>query len=648
MARNKSNKSAKASLSSKKSILRSIFRGLFVLGIFLFVLGFFVFLFFIHDLPDINNLETKGRRASVTFESYDGKTIATYGDMFREVVQVKDLPEYIGNAIIAIEDRRFYSHCGIDFIGIARALYTNIVHRRIVQGGSTITQQLAKNLFLSASRSIKRKVQEFILALWLEHKFSKKQILSIYLNRVYFGSCAYGIDAAAYRYFGKKARQLSTYEAAKLAGVLRAPSLYSPFYNPEKSDQRTALVLTCMRDEGYISDAEKREALQQQDKLTRLEVPRDENRYFTDWALEQVHELVSADEDDIIVRTTLDTKMQINAAYVIKSTLEEHGFKNRANQMALIALDKSGAVRAMIGGYSYGTSQFNRVMAVRSSGSAFKYFVYLTALEDGMDIHDLVSDMPITIGSWCPKNTAYVSVGNIPMLQAFAKSVNTPAIRIARKVGMDRIIRKAEQLGISTEIDNNITSALGASGVNLLDITACFGATMINGRKMIPFGILSIRTQNGKYLYKAHANKTTEVISPAACEKMKILLREVVEKGTGRQAKLPITSHGKSGTSNDNRDASFIGFAHPLVVGVWLGNDDNTPMSPTMYGGFLPAIAWREFMLLSFGYKQISPNKNGNNTQNSLKPKLPNGKNEKIEKTPKKRSRKSLQDLINT
>ncbi|MDR3179384.1 MAG: PBP1A family penicillin-binding protein [Holosporaceae bacterium] len=641
MARKKSNKNTRVPSSSGKSIWKSIGRGIFVLAVLLLVSGFFVFLFFIHDLPDINNLETKGRRASITFESYDGKVIATYGDMFREVVHVEDVPKYVGNAVIAIEDRRFYSHCGIDFMGIARALYTNIVHRRILQGGSTITQQLAKNLFLSASRSIKRKVQEFILALWLERKFSKRQILSIYLNRVYFGSCAYGLDAAAHRYFGKKARQLSIYEAAKLAGVLRAPSLYSPFYNPEKSDQRTALVLACMRDEGYISNAEMNEALLQKDNLTRREVPRNENRYFTDWALEQVHELVNADEDDIIVRTTLDTQLQMNAAYVVKNILEEHGFKNRANQMALIALDKSGAVRAMIGGRSYGTSQFNRVMAVRSSGSAFKYFVYLAALEGGMDIHDLVSDMPITIGSWRPKNATHISSGNISLLQAFSQSINTSAVRIARKVGMDKIIKKAEQLGISTEIDSNITSALGASGVNLLDITACFGATMINGHKMIPFGILSIRTQNGKYLYKAPAHKIKEIIPSEVCEKMKILLREVVEKGTGRQAKLPIAAYGKTGTSNDNRDASFIGFASPWVVGVWMGNDDNTPMSPTMYGGFLPAIAWREFMLLAFGYKHSSPNKNENTAPHSPKQKLPN------EKTPQKRLRKSLQNLIN-
>lgn len=600
MARKIANKYVKTPIFSK----RWFFRLIITTSIFLFIFGFFVFVFFMHDLPDVNNLETKGRRASIVFEDREGKAIATYGDLFRKVVDVKNLPKHVSNAVIAIEDKRFYNHCGVDFLGILRALYTNIAHRKIMQGGSTLTQQLAKNLFLSADRSIKRKVQEFMLALWLEHKFTKRQILSIYLNRVYFGSCAYGIDAAAYRYFGKRARQLTIYEAAKLAGVLRAPSMYSPFYNPEKSDQRAALVLSCMRDEGYISENEMKEAVIQKDKLTRLAVPMDENRYFTDWALEQVQDLVYADEDDIIVRTTLDTKLQANATYVIRNVLMEHGFKNRANQMALIALDKHGAVLAMVGGHTYGASQFNRVMAIRSSGSAFKYFVYLTALESGMDVYDMISDMPISVGGWSPKNTGHQCVGDITLLKAFSKSVNTPAVRIARKVGMGKIIRRAEELGITTDMTDNLASSLGASGVNLLDITACFGATMRNGQKMNPFGIVSIRTQSGKYLYKSHIRKPQKVIAPEICDKMKILLKAVVDSGTGRQARLPVAAYGKTGTSNDNRDSSFIGFASPLVVGVWLGNDDNTPMSHQMYGGFLPAIVWREFMLSALGYKK--------------------------------------------
>ena len=582
---------------------------------------FFVVLFFIHDMPDLDRLESKGRRASIIFESYDGKTIATYGDLFRNVVSINSLPKYIPNAVVAIEDRRFYKHCGVDFIGILRAAYTNLVHKRIVQGGSTLTQQLAKNLFLSQDRSLKRKIQEFILALWLEKKFTKKQILSIYLNRVYFGSCAYGIDAAAFRFYGKKAKQLTLYEAAKLAGTLKAPSLYSPFYNPAKSDQRAETILACMVDEGYITKSEMKDALQQKDKLSKLSVPMDENRYFTDWALEQVQEIVSTDEEDLIVRTTLDSKLQQNATYVIRNVLVEQGFKNGAGQMALVALDKTGAVRAMVGGHTYGTSQFNRVLAVRSFGSAFKYFVYLAAFENGADIYDMVSDMPLSINGWSPKNYKYKSVGNISVLEAFVKSVNTCAVRVARKIGMDKVVEVAESLGI-TEVNNNLATVLGTSGTTLLDMTAAYGTTMNNGQKMTPFGIISIKTPKGKVLYRAYHSSNKQIISQESCEKMKIMMKELMVRGTGKRAKIPnIDCYGKTGTSNDSRDASFIGFAYPLVAGVWVGNDDNAPMHQNITGGTLPAQAWKEFMMTAFGLQkkvdeiEIKPN-DANNIKN--------------------------------
>ena len=574
------------------------------IAIFGFVFCFFVILFFIHDMPDLDRLESKGRRASIVFESYDGKTIATYGDLFRNVVSINALPQYVPNAIVAIEDRRFYKHCGVDFIGILRAAYTNIVHKKIVQGGSTLTQQLAKNLFLSQDRSLKRKIQEFILALWLERKFTKKQILSIYLNRVYFGSCAYGIDAAAFRFYKKKAKQLTLYEAAKLAGTLKAPSLYSPFYNPVKSDQRAETILACMVDEGYITKSEMKEALQQKDKLSKLSVPMDENRYFTDWALEQVQDIVSTDEEDLIVRTTLDSKLQKNATYVIRNVLVDQGFKNGVGQMALVALDKTGAVRAMVGGHTYGTSQFNRTLAVRSFGSAFKYFVYLAAFENGTDIYDMVSDMPLSINGWSPKNYKYKSVGNISVLEAFVKSVNTCAVRVARKIGMDKVVEVAESLGIK-DVNNNLATVLGTSGTTLLDMTAAYGTTMNDGLKMTPFGIISIKTSRGKVLYRAYHAANKRVISRESCEKMKIMMKELMVRGTGKRAKIPkIDCYGKTGTSNDSRDASFIGFAYPLVTGIWVGNDDNAPMRQNITGGNLPAQTWKKFMMIAFGLQK--------------------------------------------
>lgn len=574
------------------------------IAIFGFIFCFFCILFLIQDMPDLEHLESKGRRASIVFESYDGKTIATYGDLFRNVVSVNSLPKYVPDAIVAIEDRRFYKHCGVDFIGILRAAYTNIVHRRIVQGGSTLTQQLAKNLFLSPNKSLKRKIQEFILALWLEKKFSKKQILSIYINRVYFGSCAYGIDAAAFRFYGKRAKRLTLYEAAKLAGILKAPSLYSPFYNPTRSDQRAETVLACMAEEGYITQSEMKESLQQKDKLSKLSVPMDENRYFTDWALEQVQEMVPSDEEDLVVRTTLDSKLQKNATYIIRNILANQGFKNGAEQMALVALDKTGAVRAMVGGHTYGASQFNRVLAVRSFGSAFKYFVYLAAFENGADIYDIVSDMPLSIGGWSPKNYKYKSVGDISILEAFVKSVNTCAVRVAQRIGMSKVVEMAERLGLK-DVSDNLTTALGTSGTTLFDITAAYGTTMNDGVKMSPFGIISIKTQKGKVLYKISAPSNKRVISRKICEKMKIMMKELMIRGTGKQAKLPtIDCYGKTGTSNDSRDASFIGFAYPLIAGVWVGNDDNAPMRQNITGGTLPAQAWKEFMMIAFGLQK--------------------------------------------
>ncbi len=583
---------------------------------------FFLFLFLIHDMPDLDNLESKGRRASIIFESYDGKNIATYGDLFKEVVTVDGLPKYVSDAVIAIEDHRFYQHGGVDFLGIFRALFKNLISGRIVQGGSTLTQQLAKNLFLSHSRSIKRKVQELVLALWLERKFTKKQILSIYLNRVYFGSGAYGIDAAAYRFFGKRAKQLSLFEAAKLAGILKSPTKYSPFYNKKYSNQRTALVLSCMREEKFISAEAEQEALQEIEKPHTISASMNENRYFTDWLMEHLEEIVQIDNEDLIIRTTLDSNLQKNAIYIIRKTLNEEGFKNNANQMALVAIDKIGAVRAMVGGHTYSESQFNRALATRSFGSAFKYFVYLTALEHGMDIYDMVSDMPIRIGNWSPKNYKYKSIGHITMLQAFAQSVNTCSIRLAQKVGMTAIIQKARDLGITSELNNNFATALGGSGTNLLEMTAAYGSTMTNGKKITPFGIISIKTQRGKVLYKAKKTEQKKVISDEICEKMKIMLKEIVENGTGKRAKIPAACYGKTGTSNDSRDASFIGFSPPLVTGVWIGNDDNSPMNKSVTGGKIPASVWRHFMMTAFGLETPSDEVLIDHTKSKKRPRL--------------------------
>ena len=595
-------KSAKYKFFPSKRVILDNFLALAILsGVFLF----FAFLYFIHDMPDLNSLETKGRRASIIFESHDGKQIATYGDLFGDVVRVSQLPKYVGDALVAVEDRRFYHHCGVDFIGLIRAAYINAVNHRIVQGGSTLTQQLAKNLFLSRSKSIKRKIQEFVLALWLEHKFSKKQILSIYLNRVYFGACAYGIDAAAQRYFHKKAKQLTLYETAKLIGLLRAPAIYSPLYNPQKSDERAAVVLSCMVDRKYITENEMHEALLEKERVSnRLSVISDDNRYFTDWVMEQLQELVGADEEDLIVRTTMDLRLQKIGAQVIKNHLDNYGFANGASQMSLVAIDKSGGVRALLGGYSYAMSQYNRALALRSVGSVFKYFVYLTALEHGMDVYDRIDDRPITIGSWTPKNYSYKSIGSVTLMDAYVKSLNTCAVHVARKIGITPIIKKAEKLGITSEIKKDFSSALGSSGVSLLEMTSAFSVTMRDGLKVPIRGIISVRNRAGKFLYKAPQIKPIRVVSFSTCQKMRMMMREIMNRGTGKRAKIPRDCYGKTGTSNDSRDACFIGVSDPLTVGIWMGNDDNTPMHRNVTGGTIPAMAWKEFMLCAFGYKK--------------------------------------------
>lgn len=590
---------AKRVFKSKGNSLGQFFLSALV---FLGILMTLCFITLLHDLPDLDKLETKTRRASIIFESYDGKPIATYGDIFKKIVKLNTLPKHVWQAVVAIEDRRFFEHCGVDFIGLFRALYVDLQHRRIVQGGSTLTQQLAKNLFFSQNRSLKRKVQEVVLALWMEKKFTKKQILSIYLNRVYFGAGAYGIDAAAYRFFGKSATKLTLYEAAKLAGLLKSPVVYSPFYSQIKSEERAELVLSKMVEMKYITESQKNDAFVDASRKTKLSVLMDENRYFTDWVMEQVQNLVQADEEDLIVRTTLDSNLQKYATYIIRDTLNTKGFKLGASQMALVSLDSTGAVRAMVGGHTYNASQFNRVLAMRSFGSAFKYFVFLSALEKGIDPYDRISDMPIQIGNWSPKNYHYTSVGSVSVLDAFVHSLNTCTVRLAQRIGMEYIIDKAHTLGISNELDKNFATALGASCTNLLEMSAAYGATMKNGIKMIPFGVISIKNQKGRILYRAKKPPEVRVIDPEVCQKMKMMLRTIMERGTGKNAQLPIPSYGKTGTSNDSRDASFIGFVPPLVTGIWVGNDDNSPMKQQVTGGTIPALVWKEFMLSAFHY----------------------------------------------
>lgn len=546
-----------------------------------------------YDIPSLSNLETSTRRSSVTFEACDGTVIATYGDLFKKMVTVDELPPHVYQSIISIEDKRFFDHCGIDFIGIARALYSNIVQKKVVQGGSSITQQLAKNIFLTPSRSIKRKIQELVLSLLIEKKFTKKQILTIYLNRVYFGSGAYGIDAAAFRLFGKKAKDLKLYESAKLAACLKSPTTYSPINNPDKSDERTLLVLNAMYDCKFISKDDLNKCVLELESGYFVSDIMSDNRYFTDWIFDQLPNICTTNED-IIVRTTLDTKMQANAIVTIRKKLLQKGAKNNVGQMALLTMDRTGAIKAMVGGHTYSKSQYNRCLAKRSPGSAFKFFVYLAALEQGYKPSDKISDAAIQIGHWSPKNYHWPSRGEISITDAFAHSVNTCAVRLAKEIGQKSIEKLAQRLGYESQIPNDMTMALGSGGTTLLEMVKCYTCIIADGNKIMPYGIVNIKTKDGKIIYR-NRRIVENVVNKDVCDKMKTLMRAVVKYGTGKRSSVTVASYGKSGTSNNSNDAWFIGFYDNLTTGIWVGNDNNRPMNQSITGGSLPAETWKAY-----------------------------------------------------
>ncbi|RMD65265.1 MAG: penicillin-binding protein, partial [Alphaproteobacteria bacterium] len=454
-----------------------------------------------YDLPEIADVNAVERRPAVTLMAADGTLLASYGDVYGTVVNVRDLPPYVPQAVLAIEDRRFYDHFGIDLIGLARAMVANLRAGRIVEGGSTITQQLAKNLFLTPERTIKRKVQEMLLALWLESTFTKDQILSLYLNRVYLGAGTFGIDAAARRYFGKPATRLNLYEAALLAGLLKAPSRYSPARNSARTEARTALVLRAMVEAGYISPEEAERALRK--KTRGRAVAGTQARYFADWILSRVAGYVGTIDRDLTVVTTLNPYYQKVAEEELRRLLDAEARARKVTQGAVVVLDAGGAVRAMVGGRDYDASQFNRAtQALRQPGSAFKTFVYLAAVEDGFTPDDRLSDAPIEIDGWKPRNYADRYYGVVTLREAFARSLNSVAVRLIRTVGPARVAALAHRLGITSDLAVRPSLALGASEVTLLELTGAYAAFANRGYGVWPYGIEEIRGPDGALLYR--------------------------------------------------------------------------------------------------------------------------------------------------
>ncbi len=559
-----------------------------------------VLLWFAWDMPRPESALAATRRPSVRLVASNGALLATEGDLYGELVRLRDLPPHLPAALLAVEDRRFRSHFGLDPVGIARAAWVNWRSGAVRQGGSTLTQQLAKNLFLTPERSTRRKVQEALLALWLEQRFSKDELLEIYLNRVYLGAGAYGVDAAARLFFGVPAKRLQLWQAAMLAGLPKAPSRFNPRASPDLAVARAAEVLDAMADAGVLS---RDRALAEISRIRSPSPPAQGPGWFADWALAGLAGSFPGNAD-LVLRATLDPRLQAVAEARLEALLAGPGARAGVGQGAVVALDaNTGAVRAMVGGRDYRDSQFNRaVHAKRQPGSVFKPFVFLAALEAGTRPEDAVPDGPLTLGAWSPGNAQWRPRGEISVEEALAQSVNTAAVRVLLRAGGPRAaVAVARRLGLEGRLPNDASLALGTGEAGLLDLSAAFAAFANGGFRVEPHGIAAA-SGGGRALPVPRAPPRRAVESEQS-EAMRGMLEAVVSRGTGRAAALPgRVVAGKTGTTQEFRDAWFVGFvnrgggpsaAAPLVIGVWLGNDDGRPMSEVR-GGTLPARLFRE------------------------------------------------------
>jgi penicillin-binding protein 1A len=552
---------------------------------------------FARDLPDTSSLYNVDRQPSITYLDRNGALIATRGTQMAPPADLDTLPDYVPAAFIAIEDRRFWWHPGFDPIGMSRAMVTNVRAGRVVQGGSTITQQLAKNLFLTPDQTLRRKAQELILAVWLELKFTKKEILALYLNRVYFGAGAYGIEAASQRYFDKSASNLTVGEAALLAGLLKAPSRYSPVSESDRAAGRATVVLDQMVETGVITSEQRAQIVTEPVRVSRT-LASQHAQYFIDWLDKQIRGLVGEPTEDLIVETTLDLTLQTAAERSVNRILSRDQSKG-VEQAALVALDGDGRVRAMIGGASYADSQFNRAVdARRQAGSAFKPFVYLAAVEAGYTPQTPVVDQPVQIGNWSPRNYSGTFAGPMTLSTAVSQSTNTVAASLADQIGRDNVSRAARRLGISSRIGLEPAMALGAVEVSPLDMATAYDAFANGGRRVDPAGIERIRTPQGRIIYQRAGRDPAagQAINNPSLYYMNEMLRGVVTSGTGRAAAIAGRDlAGKTGTTSDYKDAWFVGYTGGFVTAVWVGKDDNTAMRGVTGGG-APAAIWKGFM----------------------------------------------------
>lgn len=589
-------KPAKAKPVKRRSFFRRLLNVFLTLFVTLGVVWAALFLTLAPEMPDTASLWRVKPSPGVTVLAADGSVLEQRGAFNSVMVGVAEMPPHLPRAILATEDRRFYQHFGMDVIGFVRAMVANIRAGGVVQGGSTISQQLAKNLFLTPERTLLRKIRELMLALWLEARLSKDEILTLYMNRVYLGAGAYGVEAASQRYFGKSARKVNLSEAALIAGLLKAPSRYAPTNDIKRSRDRAAQVLANMVDAGYLTqkqaDAARRVPARLAHRSSTSGV-----RYFTDWVQERLPGMVGDRDDDLIVLTTLAPDLQRAAETALKRSLDRYGKSRNVAQGALVVLGPNGAVRAMVGGRSYADSQFNRaVQAQRQPGSAFKPFVYLAALEAGMAPDDVVRDSPVSIDDWKPRNFKSGYKGDVTLQRALAESINTVAVKVSERVGRDKVIATAKRLGITSPIASHPALALGASEVSLIELTSAYAPFANGGYAVVPHGILEVRTRGGRVLFRRAGSSLGRVVGGGALGRMNEMLVETMKTGTGRGAHLADRlSAGKTGTSQNYRDGWFVGYTADHVAGVWLGNDDDAP-TKRVTGGQMPAAIWKDFM----------------------------------------------------
>lgn len=571
-----------------KDALLTLLAGMLVL---ISTLGYFAY-----TLPLPDGFMTEPDRPSMLLRADGGEVFASRGSFRGDWLSVADLPPHLLQAVVAVEDKRFYEHGGLDFRGIGRALLTNLTAGEVRQGGSTITQQLAKTYFLEQDRTFKRKIQDMMLAVWLENRLTKDQILARYLNQIYFGAGAYGVDAASWRYFRKSARALTLAEAAMLAGLIQAPSWYSPVRDLEAARAQADTVLSLMAAQGYIDEA-KAEAARK--KPASLAVSPDQHpgwNYFADWADEEARRLLGPMAADLQVETTLIPEIQARAENTVARWAGILGDGEDSLQVGLVAMTLDGAVVAMVGGKDYGASQFNRAThARRQPGSAFKLFVYLAALDAGFSPDSMAMDEPIEVDGWRPRNHTGSFEGRVTLRQAFADSINTVAVKLTEHIGREKVIGVARILGVTSDIQPTPSMPLGSFEATLLEMTGAYAAIAADVKRVEPYAVREVRGRGRTlYSYRPPAGASRGIL-PWKRDEMLDMLIAAVKQGTGKAAEIGRPVAGKTGTSEDNRDAWFIGFTEDLVAGVWVGRDDNKPVVG-LSGGGVPARIWHDFM----------------------------------------------------